>query len=157
MSHLDEFQTEMNDLEALIRGLCRMGFTRDQIQTYTKAQDIIGYHGTDDRKVGHVIIRKDHTRIPSDIGWEMKNGNYVGHVDAFDYTGSGWSSRIKGGQNNVIYDQRWHVQLLNNYNLEKSKMALQARGIPCTECKDARGRLQLRAIMKVNKLKTKVF
>ena len=154
MSHLDEFQTEMTDQEALIKALCRMSFTRDQIEIHERAQAIIGYHGTDDHKVGHIVIRKQHSRIPSDIGWEKKNGNFVGHVDAFDYTGSVWRDRCKGG---VIYNQAWNIQLLNNYNLEKSKMALQARGTPCKECKDARGRLQLRAIIKINKLKTKVL
>jgi hypothetical protein len=157
MSHLDEFQTEMTDQEALIKALCRMGFTRDQIEVHERAQTIIGYHGTEDRKVGHIIIRQAYSRIPSDIGWEKKNGNFVGHVDAFDYRGPGWRDRCKGGINNVIYDKTWNVQLLNNYNFEKSKMALEARGIKCTECKDSRGRLQLRAIMKINKLKTKVL
>lgn len=146
MSHLDEFKTKFTDKEALVRGLCRMGFARHQIECHTKAQAILGYHGTEDNKVGHVIIRKAHTDIPSDIGWELKDGTYVGHVDSYHYSGR-----------TICYDQKWSMKLTESYNFELSKMTFEARGIKVQECKDSRGRLQLRAkMMQNNKMKVHI-
>jgi hypothetical protein len=155
MSHLDEFKTKFTDREALVKALCRtLGLTRNQIEVHTKAQTLIGYHGTEDNKVAHVIIRKTHARIPSDIGWEMKDGSYVGHVDDHDYRGSSWQSR-GGGLNAVHYNDTWKLKLTENYNFELSKMVFEAKGIKCVECKDNRGRLQLRAklVSQANKMK----
>ena len=141
MSHLSEFETEFTDKQALIRALCRVGFTLDQIETFTIPRRIVGYH-SDEVKVGHIIIKKQNTGIPSDIGWEEKGGKFIYHGDDYNYGALGYGT-------NKRYDTAWQVNLLNYYNLEKSKMALEARGILCTECTDAKGRLQLRAKFKV--------
>ena len=134
MSHLDEFKTSFKDKEAFIRGLVRtMNLACNQIEVYEKAQPIVGYHKMEDRKFGHVIVRREHTRIPSDIGWEMKDGVLVSHLDAFQY------------HNSPCYDQKFILKLTENYNFELSKMAFESKGIKCTECRDAKGRLQLRA------------
>lgn len=142
MSHLDEFETEFTNKDMLIKALTRVGFTRDQIEVHDRAQVIVGYHGTEDGKVGHVIIRKKYSGIPSDIGWEFKNGKCISHVDDFDYRS--WASNGKSN-GKALYDKAWTVGLLNYYNLETSKAAFESRGIQCIECKDSKGRLQLKA------------
>jgi hypothetical protein len=43
------------------------------------------------------------------------------------------------------YDQKWLDRLTMYYNIEKSKMEFNAKGIECIEAKDAKGRIQLRA------------
>jgi hypothetical protein len=137
MSHLDELKTTFTNREALILGLCRtLGITRDKIEVHNTAQQLIGYHGTSDNKKAHVILRKDNARCRSDQGWELKDGTFVGHLDSFDY-GNGY----------VCYDQQFRLKLTENYNFEASKMVLQAKGLNVVECKDNKGRLQLRAKM----------
>ena len=155
MSHLNEFETEMDDQEALLRALCRVGFTRDQIEVHDRACSMVGYHGTEDNKVGHIIIRKNNSRIPSDIGWEKKDETYVAHVDNFDYTNPAWIGR-GGGPGAPIYNDRWHINLLNFYNLEKAKLGYEAKGLTCIETKDEKGRLQLRAKFHVTSEASKI-
>jgi hypothetical protein len=139
MSHLDEAKTTMTSQEGLIRALIALGFTRNQIEIHAKAKDIIGYHNTEDGKVGHVIIRRQHTKIPSDIGWEMKDGNYVGHIDAHNY--SSW----EGHRGSTVYDKKWSVNLVRNYNIETTKMHFEAKGLTARVVTDAKGRTQVRA------------
>jgi hypothetical protein len=140
MSHLDEFKTQFKNIEAFVRALCRMGFERNQIEVNEKAKVIMGYHRAEDGKVGHVIIRQPHTMIPSDIGWEMKDGVLVSHVDQFDY------NRVnqKTGQR-VVYNAAFNVKLTEFYNLELTKMTYEARGLTVVECRDSKNRLQLKA------------
>lgn len=144
MSHLNAFETEMTNQEALIRALIRMGINRNAIEVHTRAQPIVGYHGTEDAKVGHIIVRARAARIPSDIGWEKQGASYVSHVDEFDYTGTGW---VDGGAGpgSPIYNKAWQTNLLNFYNMEQAKMGLEARGIAYTEDRDEQNRLRLRA------------
>jgi hypothetical protein len=146
MSHLDEFETTMTDKEALLRALVRMGFTREHIEVNAKGRLINGYHATEDNKMGHIIINKQHSKIPSEIGWEEKDGCYVSHVDAYNY------SNFNDYRGCPVYDHAWQMKLLEYYNLEKDKMTLSARGITCTETRDSKGRLQL--IAKMGKAKT---
>jgi len=135
MSHLDEAKTTMKDTEALVRALCStLSLNRNQIEIHEKAQPIIGYHGTEDRKVGNVIIRKQHSKIPSDVGWEMKDGVLVGHLDTFQYGGS-----------RINYGQAFQVKLTESYNFEKTKMIYEAKGLQVVVCRDSKNRLQLRA------------
>ena len=139
MSHLNDFITQATDQDALIRALCRMNFIKEQIKIFNQPQTINGYHSTDN-KVGHIIIRSEHTKIPSDIGWEKKQGVFVGHVDAFQYAGNSTWPQAK-----TVYDEIWHSKLYTYYNIEKSKMALEARGLSYTEVIDTQGRIQLRS------------
>jgi hypothetical protein len=129
MSHLNSFKTDITDRDALVRALCRMGFTRNQIEVHDKAQPILGFHGTQDRKVGHIIIRKGNTNISSDIGWEKQGETFVGHVDSY------WG----------IYTDDWHVQLMDGYNTEVKKAELEAKGFVVVEDRDEQNRIRLRA------------
>lgn len=153
MSHLNEFETEMDSQEALIRALVRMGFNKNRIEIHDQAVKINGYHQEDNFR-GHIVIRKPHSGIPSDIGWEKKGGVYVSHLDGYNYTSWAQSSEYRYVSRH--YDQRFNVQLLNYYNLEKSKMELEAKGIPYTETTDAKGRLMLRAKFKVSNSQSKI-
>lgn len=141
MSHLDEAKTTMTEKEGLIRALVAQGFKRNQIEVHDKAVAIIGYHNTADGKVGHIIIRQKHTGIPSDIGWELKDGCYVGHMDAHDY--STWE-KYKGAK---VYDKKWTVGLVRQYNMETTKMTFEAKGLITRIVTDAKGRTQIRAIV----------
>jgi hypothetical protein len=124
----------MKDQESLIRALCDMGFRRDQIEVHETAQRIRGYHEEDD-KVGHVIIRRKNSKIPSDIGWERnKDGNYVAHVDAYQYCCA-----------TTHYDDTWQQRLTVKYNYEVSKMALDAQGIAYSESRNSAGETVIEA------------
>ena len=138
MSHLLDFETQVTSQEALIRALCRMGFTREQVEIHDKATRINGYH-TDENKVGNIIIRQSNTKIPSDIGWELgKTGSYVEHVDDYQY----WNT-------DKHYNTEWKSKLYTYYNVELSRMELDAKGIQYKESKDTKGRIQIEAMFEV--------
>lgn len=140
MSHLNDFESVATDQEALIRALCRMGFTRAQIEVHETAQRINGYHVEDD-KVGHIIIRKQHSNIPSDIGWEKnEDGIFVGHVDSYNYS---WVSKARH------YNEKFNNELFTYYNVEKMKMDMEGKGIEYKESLDAKGRPMLVGKFKV--------
>ena len=121
MSHLNEYETEMDDQESLISALIRQGFTREQIEVHQRAQTLVGYHGVSDGKVAHVIIRQKNAKIPSDIGWEFKNKIFLGHVDSYDYTQRSWGSKIR-------LDDNWSQGLQQCYNQEVIKQGLTDKG-----------------------------
>jgi hypothetical protein len=140
MSHLNEFETEFKNQEALIRALCGMGFRRDQIQIHDAAVKLNDYHNSG-QYVANIIIRQPATGIRSDIGWEKKTrlnakkkeeAYFVGHVDSY------W------GGNGKLYDDIWNTNLLNRYNLECIKITAEAKGKTYTEFKDKLGRVGLR-------------
>jgi len=128
MSHLNTFKTDITDRDCLVKALCRMGFTRNQIEVNDKAENLRGYHGFEGQKA-HVIIRQPHSQIRSDVGWEKQGETFVGHVDGY------WG----------IYDDKWNVTLMDNYITEKKKAELEAKGLTVVETRDAMNRIQLRA------------
>jgi len=121
MSHLNDFETVVSDQEALIRALGRVGITRSQIEVHNEAQNMQAYHKEDRTKKSHIIVRKNVTGSMSDIGWENVDGKYIAHIDDYNY-----GQRIK-------VDQNWQNKLYTYYNVEKSKMSLEKRGIEYTE------------------------
>jgi hypothetical protein len=156
MSHLNAFKTDMTDKDALIKAICRkMGITRAQVEDHDKAQPIIGYHGTEDQKVGHIIVRARYAHIPSDIGWELKDGQYVAHVDNFDYTNSGWVGR-GGGPGSPIMNEKWNTELMDYYIIEKKRAELEAKGLTVVETRDEQNHLQLRAKFSVQNAGSKI-
>jgi hypothetical protein len=121
MSHLNAMKTTMRDKEMLIRALCKhMKINRNQIEVHDKVTRIYGYH-SEEIFQGNVIVRKEHTGIPSDIGWELKGDSFVGHVDAYDY------------QRGKVYDPAWSMGLQQVYNHEVMKQGLTNKGIAYTE------------------------
>jgi len=129
MSHLNEMKTTMTDREMLVRGLIRhMHLKRQDIEVHDRAQRINGYH-KEDTFNGNVIVRRGKTGIPSDIGWELKNGNFVGHVDSFDY--SGWTGTP--GCTGIQLDDNWNMGLQQAYNQEVIKQGLTDKGYTIRE------------------------
>ena len=126
MSHLNEMKTSMTDKEMLIRALMRhMKLRRQDIEVHDRAQRINGYH-SEDNFVGNVIVRKNKSGIPSDIGWELKKGSFVGHVDSYDYTQGSWGSTIR-------LDDNWNMGLQQAYNQEVIKQGLTDKGYEIRE------------------------
>jgi hypothetical protein len=135
MSHLNEMATQMADKEMLIRALVKhMHLNRQDIEVHDRAQRINGYH-SEDNFVGHVIVRKGKSGIPSDIGWEFKNGNFVGHVDSYNY--SSWGPAQ--GCNGIILDEAWNTGLQDVYNQEVLRQGLTDKGIAFKESKSKDG------------------
>lgn len=127
MSHLNEMKTKMSDREMLVRALMRhMHLQRQDIEVHDRAVRINGYH-KEDNFVGNVIVRKNKSGIPSDIGWELKNGNFVGHVDSYDYRGLGWAGAT------IRLDDNWNQGLQQSYNQEVIKQGLTDKGYTIRE------------------------
>lgn len=126
MSHLNTMKTSITDKEMLIRSLMsRMGLKRNQIEVHDKATRIHGYH-EEDISWGHVIVRKENTGIPSDIGYELtKDGTYMGHLDSFNYA-SGWGAK-------TCYNEQWGQSIQDTYNLEVCKQGLVDKGRTFTQ------------------------
>jgi Protein of unknown function (DUF1257) len=135
MSHLLDFKTQVTDKNALVRALERMGF-KGKVEVFDKAQILNGYH-REDNKRGHIIVRKQNTGIPADIGFEQaEDGTYVAHIDEFHYASA------------PHYNKAWQDKLYTYYNVEKSKMELEAKGISYDENRDDNGRIVIKATFK---------
>jgi hypothetical protein len=129
MSHLNEMATQMSNREMLIRALCKkLGIQRRDIEVHDRATAIHGYH-EEDNFDGHVIVRKGKSGIPSDIGWELKNGTFVAHVDKYDYTRSEWG----GMRPKIVLDDDWANGLQDVYNQETLKQGLTDKGVAFKE------------------------
>lgn len=143
MSHFNNFETEITDKEALLRALCRCdsrngyAFQRNQIEDHNEATNLYGYQSDRRDQKAHVIIRRQHVgKCSNDLGFvKGENGNYNAVISDYD---SGF------------YNKRWLGKLTTYYNVEKSKMELDAKGIAYTETIDTKGRIQLRAKFKAD-------
>jgi hypothetical protein len=144
MSHLLDFKTCVTDRNALVRALERMGF-KNKVEVHDKAVLLSGHMIDTGRKLANVIVRKQYTGIPADLGFEEKvdadgNTTFVAHIDEYNYSGF-----LEQG---MQYNKSWQDKLYTCYNVEKSKMELEAKGIDYTELKDDQGRLQIKATFK---------
>ena len=140
MSHYNDFETEITDQEALVRALCRcttqMGqLDRNKIESHKEAKNLYGYHGDMREQKAHVIIRRKYVSgAANDIGFvKDENGKFKAIISDYD----------SNAQNHT-----WLTKLYTYYNVERSKMEFEARGIEYTESKDDKGRIQLRAKFK---------
>jgi len=141
MSHYNDFETEITDQAALVRALCRCeNRARQQIQlgmveTHTDPQHLYGYQGDRRNQKAHVIIRQQYVGSASnDIGFvKNEDGKYAAIISDFD------SSH---------YNKPWLTKLYTYYNVEKTKLEFENRGIAYTETQDDKGRIQLRAKFK---------
>lgn len=139
MSHLLDFKTCVTDRTALVRALERMGF-KNKVEVHDKAVLLSGHMIDTGRKLANVIVRKQYTGIPADLGFEEKvdadgNTTFVAHIDEYQYSG-------------MQYNKAWQDKLYTYYNVEKSKMELEAKGIDYSEQKDDQGRIQIKATFK---------
>lgn len=139
MSHLLSMKAQVTSQEALIRALKRMGF---QVEQHRNACPLKGYHA-EDKKVAHIIVRSLHTKIPSDIGWEFTKDGCQAHIDEYHY-------------HDACYNKTWQNKLYTHYNVEVTKMAFEAKGIPCEESLDDKGRITLRAKFKAPEQQSRI-
>lgn len=150
MSHYLKFETQITDQEALVKALCRCQsrmnkkeFTKAQIESLEKPEHLEGFHGDTRPEVAHVILRRRYVGDSSnDIGFvRNKDGKYEAIISEFDKS---------------FYNADWNSKLYTYYNVEKSKMELDSRGVKYTEQIDDKGRIQLRARFKVTEDATRV-
>ena len=137
MSHFNDFETIIADKEALLRALCRCDsrngnvFQRNQIEDHNEATNLYGYQSDRRAQKANIIIRRQHVGgAANDLGFVKENGTYKAIISDYD---SGF------------YNKQWLGKLTTYYNVEKSKMELEAKNIPYTEILDNKGRIQLRA------------
>jgi len=132
VSHYNNFNTQITDPEALIRALCKERIkgrviTPNMIEVHDKPQSLNGYYGNDARSA-HVILRKQNFEGYGDIGFvKNSDGTYTAIMDDSDC------------------NDQYRGKLLMHYNIEKTKISLDEKGIKYVETKDAKGRIQLRA------------
>lgn len=141
MSHFNDFETTIIDEAGLVRALCRNGFKETDIERNETPTNLFGYQGDRREQKAHVILRRKYIGSASnDIGFEKTDdGTYRAHISDYD------KSR---------FDNQWLSKLYTYYNVEKSKIALEEKGIPYTETIDKKGRIQLRAKFKTSDVNT---
>ena len=134
MSHHVQFKSQFTDREALIRALCRVEhpvrgshWTRNSIELHDQAQILNDWRGDCTANKGNVIVRRQNIdRLSTDLGFELtKEGTYNVHIDEAQ--------------------KNWVTRLTTYYNVEKTKMELDQRGIKYVESLDEKGRIQLKA------------
>jgi hypothetical protein len=112
-----------------------MGIQQSQIQCYEKAVRCHGFHENETFNANVVVRHKGS--FGSDIGWEKNpDGTYTSHIDNYNY---------KSGGGEQHYDDAWQNKCYTRYNVEKSKMELEARNIPYVEGRDDNGRTTITA------------
>jgi methyltransferase-like protein len=140
MSHYNDFETEMKDKDALIRALCRcknrhnQSIQREWIETHNNPDNLFGYLDDQRSQKANIIIRRQHVGPSSnDLGFVQTDTGYKAIISDYD---------------SHYYNPQWIGKLTTYYNIEKSKMELEAKGIAYTEVLDEIGRIQLRAKFK---------
>jgi hypothetical protein len=135
MSHTSTLKTNITDVEALRRALIHCGIKANQIEISDSPIVARGYHN--DAFHANLVVHKVAGSFGSDIGWEKtKDGTYAVHIDGYHYG------------THQHYDETWTNRLNTRYNIEKSKMALDAAGVEYTETVDEKKRVQLKARFK---------
>jgi hypothetical protein len=102
------------------------------IETHEKAANLYGYQSDRREQKANIIIRRNHVGgFSNDLGFvKTADGTYQAIISDYD------SSH---------YNKNWLGNLQMHYNIEKTKMAFESKGINYVETKDDKGRIQLRA------------
>ena len=145
MSHTLDFETVVQDAEALKRALLRMEVPESLIEIHDSPVRLNTYH-KEENKIAHVVVRRKlNEHYSSDIGWERNDeGLFVGHIDEYHYCGE---------PTPPWYDAAWQKKLYTYYNVEATKIAFERQGMEYTESQDKQGRIQLRAKFKAAPVK----
>ena len=130
MSHYLEIKTRITNQSALVSALCRMGFTKNQIEVHEKATNLYGYHGDKRAQVANVILRRKNVGASSnDIGFvKTKDGTYEAIISEFDKR---------------KYNDQWLNKVGTYHGVENAKQAFTAHNWDYTESVDDKGRIQL--------------
>lgn len=153
MSHFLDFETQITDPIALGKALIRVGnphqtkmtvWNEKHIEVHEKAQHLYGYQNDVREQTAHVIVRRCHVGSASnDFGFVRdEKGFYHAIISEYD--------------RNCGFKPEWLTKLLTYYNVEKSKMELDAKGIEYVEDKDKEGRMRLCAQFKTTESTVRV-
>lgn len=132
MSHFVDVETEIKDIDALVKALIKMGFTKEQIEVSTILNRLNNWQGKPTSVYANVIIRKEHIgQHQNDLGFELQsNGRYIAHID-------------EGND----YGTEWQKKLYTHYNVEVAKAEYDSMGIQYTETVDSKKRIHLEAYL----------
>jgi len=126
MSHYLDLKTTITDAEALARALTRMGIPRSAIQIHNKAVDMDGWNGQ--QRKANVLVKKqwihDHQQQ-----CDMKAG--------YAYSDMGFIQEADGSYKALVDDHNfspaWVQKMSTYYNVEKTKIELDAKKITYSE------------------------
>ena len=141
MSHSVNLVTPLHDQEGIIKGLCRMGFSRDMIEVSDTPMIL-------ERYTGDKVERRAHIRVKREVLQRVLGGNVyndLGFVRNDDGTYSAIIEKQYGFQDCHL------KKLVMFHNVEVAKASLDAQGHTYVERIDARGRPQLEATFKQKK------
>jgi|WetSurMetagenome_2_1015567.scaffolds.fasta_scaffold225446_2 hypothetical protein len=140
MSHYNDFKTTLTDPKALERALRAYNLHGKKIifESHDKACTMQGYGGQ--TQSANIIIRKEQFNGLGDMGFVLKDGAYALVTDDYDRRDH--------------FTNPWMGELTMHYNVEKTKMELEAKNIPYEQLTDSKGRIQLRAKFKTSTVTT---
>ena len=84
MSHFTVLRTQLTDLEALVKALADVGFTR--VEVHEAAEHLYGYGGDRRRQTAEVIVRRKFVgRASNDIGFKRQaDGTFAAIISRYD-------------------------------------------------------------------------
>ncbi len=113
MSHFTVLNTQLVDLDALLKALTDLGFS--QVEVHPIAQNLYGYQGDMRPEAAEVIVRREY------IG---KASNDIG----FKRTSSGTFDAIISEYDREKYSEEWLDRLLQRYAYHAARAKLEAQG-----------------------------
>lgn len=133
MSHYVDIETEIQNQEALVRALERLGF-KNKIEIHTTSQNLYGYQGDLRKQKANVIIRKKYVgRAANDIGFEKTSeGRFIAHISEYDH-----------GK----YGEKWQKKLFTYYGVEAAKIECEKMNYSYTETIDEKERPRLKIMI----------
>ena len=131
MSHFVDIVTMIKDVNALVRALGRVGFSKDKVELHEQADYLYGYQGDKRSQKANVILRRKYVgHASNDIGFErQKDGSYLAHISEYDH-----------GK----YGKEWQDKLNTYYGVEKAKVEFEKKGMKYFEEVDEKQRPRLR-------------
>jgi hypothetical protein len=134
MSHYNKIKTQIKNRNNLVKALCKMGFTEDQIRVCDTAEHLEGYEGRKRPETANVIIpRKYVGGAANDIGWKLgEDGTYEAIISDYDKR---------------KYNTAWCGKMETHYGIEQSKEAFTMNGWSYSEQVTEEGEVQLIGVM----------
>lgn len=136
VSHYNNIETQIKDLDALLNALCRVNtrthqWTRNTIEVHKTPQHLMGYQGDTREQTAEIIIRQRHVGGASnDIGFKKQaDGTYTAIISDYDQG---------------FYNTQWVQSLGTYYGVEATKNACRAQGVVFTETIDEKNRPVIR-------------
>lgn len=118
MSRYSITQTQYKDKECLLKALCDIGYTMEQIEVHSEPQPLYGYKGDKRKEKANIIIRRKNVGVGSnDVGYVLQpDGTYGAIISDFDMHGFG-----KNVKNiNISYCKYALIKRLNKSDCKKT-------------------------------------